>query len=219
MSLKHPADATGLRRRLAALALLAGAALLLGGCSHMPLHSSQAGTSSGNGKAPPSALAGLSEQDRQAYRQAVNLMQQGQLAQANQAFAQLTRAHPKLALAWFNLGLTRAKQQQTPAAIKALKHGLSLRPDNVQALNQLGIEYRRSGDFDSARQAYLKALKINPHAATAHYNLGILYDLYLRQPQKALAQYRAYQADASQPDKKTKLWIADLQRRIKNSQP
>lgn len=164
-------------------------------------------------------MASLSERQRRQYRHAVNLLQQGNLDSARQAFARLTRKHPELAAAWFNLGLTQARAHNTAKAIKDLKHGLEHQPANAQALDELGIVYRRSGQFHAARHAYLMALRSDPNDARAHYNLGILYDLYLRQPQNALAQYQDYLANTQHPDKHVKLWIADLQRRIKDKQP
>ncbi|MEQ6340194.1 MAG: tetratricopeptide repeat protein [Gammaproteobacteria bacterium] len=86
-------------------------------------------------------------------------------------------------------------------------------PPNVEAYNHLGIHYRDNGRFDDARNAYEKALVIDPNHSSIHLNLGILYDLYLRDTGKALEQYRLYQGLLPTADKQVGMWIADLEKR------
>lgn len=49
----------------------------------------------------------------------------------------------------------------------------------------------------------------------SHWNIAVLYDLYLGQPAKALKHYQAYQQVTEQPDKRVHGWLVDLQHRIK----
>jgi tetratricopeptide (TPR) repeat protein len=96
---------------------------------------------------------------------------------------------------------------------KALVKATEQVPPNIEAYNQLGIHYRNNGRFDNARNAYEKALVINPNYLSAHLNLGILYDLYLRDVGKALEQYRLYKNLLPTEDKQVAMWIADLEKR------
>ena len=76
---------------------------------------------------------------------------------------------------------------------------------------------RKQGKFEEAESAYLKAVTVSPDYALAHYNLGVLNDLYLRRLDTALVHYERYQA-LSGEDKQVTRWIADLKRRIGTQQ-
>ena len=90
-------------------------------------------------------------------------------------------------------------------------------PEHAQALNQLGMTLRRQGKFEAAESAYLKAIEASPDYALAHYNLGVLNDLYLRRYDQALVHYERYQALAGE-DEQVSRWIADLKRRVDANQ-
>ena len=59
----------------------------------------------------------------------------------------------------------------------------------VTELNLDGIALRELGDFTAAEQAFLSALDKSEDDALTHRNIGILYDLYLGIPGKALYHY------------------------------
>jgi tetratricopeptide (TPR) repeat protein len=80
-------------------------------------------------------------------------------------------------------------------------------------INTAAIELRKSGQFQRAERAYLDALQVDADHAPTHRNLGILYDLYLAQPDKALAHYARYQALLGNDDRTVLGWISDLQQR------
>ncbi|MEE8308357.1 MAG: hypothetical protein V3R81_13905, partial [Gammaproteobacteria bacterium] len=54
--------------------------------------------------------------------------------------------------------------------------------------------------------------------ALAHYNLGVLLDLYLKRPAEALPHYERYQTLAGEDERVTK-WIIDLRRRLGITEP
>ena len=60
-----------------------------------------------------------------------------------------------------------------------LEQAAKLSPRQPIYLNQLGIAYRQQGQFAKARDAYERAIALDPGYAAALLNLGILYDLYL----------------------------------------
>jgi tetratricopeptide (TPR) repeat protein len=65
----------------------------------------------------------------------------------------------------------------------------------MQRLNMhynMASVYAREGRFAEAEYEYLQALRLDPSDADVHYNLGILYDDQLEQPEKALLHYRRY---------------------------
>ena len=99
-------------------------------------------------------------------------------------------------------------------AEEELKRVIADDPTNTVAYNYLGLIYRTNGQFPQSKMMYLQALSINANYANAQLNLGILYDLYLRDLPKALESYQRYQKMLPQEDKDVIKWIADLKRRI-----
>ena len=79
-----------------------------------------------------------------------------------------------------------------PAALLSLQTALGQAQGLARAplLNQQGVLQRRQGSFDAARQSYEDAIAADAAAAAPVLNLAILHDLYLGQPEKALALYQ-----------------------------
>jgi Flp pilus assembly protein TadD len=94
---------------------------------------------------------------------------------------------------------------------------LALQPDHPAALNQLGMLLRRNGKFLEAEAAYLKAVTVSPEYALAHYNLGVLNELYLQRLEAALQNFETYQSLVGE-DKQVAKWIKDLTRRVAANQ-
>lgn len=95
--------------------------------------------------------------------------------------------------------------------------------NNYFALNRLGIMAREEGEFTMAESLYLDALDAWPGNPTTYYNLGILYDLYMGEKNKALQYYEKYAALVNSPvtgevnqkeSKKIARWIADVKRQL-----
>jgi tetratricopeptide (TPR) repeat protein len=80
--------------------------------------------------------------------------------------------------------------------------------------NQLGIVYRKLGRFKEADAAYSEALRIDPGYALAHLNLGVLCDMYLQQPQRALAEFERYLQLVPNPDARVSGWVKELKARV-----
>lgn len=113
----------------------------------------------------------------------------------------------------FARALADIRSDNLDDAIATLETLAKKQPGLAAVHNNLGIAYRRKGQFKKARTAYQAALKANPDSRNAHLNLGILYDVYLQQPAKAISQYRRYQKLGDKPDQKVASWIADLEQR------
>jgi len=94
---------------------------------------------------------------------------------------------------------------------------LALNPNHPAALNQQGMLLRRNGKFIEAEAAYLKAVTASPDYALAHYNLGVLNELYLQRLDVALQHFEIYQGLVGN-DAKVEKWITDLTRRVAASQ-
>ncbi len=57
-------------------------------------------------------------------------------------------------------------------ALDDLKRAHALDPDDMQALNALGLAYARNGQFEDARTAFSQVVARMPDFAPAHFNMG-----------------------------------------------
>ena len=144
------------------------------------------------------------------HQQAVALMRQEQWQAAVDSLVAITSEQPALSGPWLNLGIARTKRGNGKAAEDAFKMAIETNPDNVEAYNQLGILYRRTGRPDEAQLVYETALTIEPDATNIHWNLAILHDTDLPDPDKALLHYQRYQQITESDDPYLRSWISKL---------
>ena len=126
---------------------------------------------------------------------------------------QLVVAYPQFAGPQLNLGLLYLQDSRLPEAEAAFKAALQVTPSNPIAGDELGIVERKLGKFADAEAAYLGAIASEPNYAPAHLNLGVLYDLYLSEPQKALEQFERYIEIAGE-NKQVAGWVIELRKRV-----
>jgi tetratricopeptide (TPR) repeat protein len=147
------------------------------------------------------------------YSQALQLMKAGRGTDAELEFKQLSVAYPQYAGPEVNLGLLYLRESRLPEAESALKAALDRSPTNAVAGNELGIVERKLGKFAEAEAAYQRTIAAQPDYAPAHLNLGVLYDLYLAQPQKALDEFQRYLQIAGD-NKQVAGWVVELRKRV-----
>ncbi len=164
----------------------------------------QAATAS-HGDVPATALT--------LFEQAAAAMAAGEFLDAELRFKAFLLRYPGYPGAYVNLAIIHINNSDEEAAQAAIDAALVLNPDHPAALNQQGMLFRRNGKFIEAEAAYLKAVTASPDYALAHYNLGVLNELYLQRLETALQHFEQYQSlvdDDAQVDK----WIVDLRRRV-----
>ena len=149
----------------------------------------------------------------QQYSQALQLMKSGRNTDAELEFKQIVAAYPQFAGPQLNLGLLYLHDSRLTEAEAAFKAALTLTPANPVAGDELGIVERKLGKFTDAEAAYLRAITAEPNYAPAHLNLGVLYDLYMAEPQKALEQFERYIEIAGE-NKQVAGWVAELRKRV-----
>lgn len=157
------------------------------------------------GKAPAAAS--------QAFSGITPLITAGRFSEAETALLKLNQDYPKLSGPLVNLGLIYWKQKNYSKAQNAFENAQRTNPLNPDAYVPYGVMLREQGQFSQAEAQYQKSLAIWPHNTEALRNLGILYDLYLNQPAKALQQFQLCESLSTDTDKELKGWIAELQRR------
>jgi len=113
-----------------------------------------------------------------------------------------------------NLGMAYNKKGDEKKAEEYFLMAVNIELTNPVANNQLGLLYRKKGQFNDAKKAYTNALTEYPDYLPVVKNLGILCELYMRDLPCALKQYEHYLS--LQPNNKTmKIWVSDLSKRIK----
>lgn len=161
----------------------------------------------------PVAAVAESPEAKQRFERAVTLLNSGDTAKAEQELRALGEAYPQYSGPAVNLGILQMKAGRLTDAEATLKRAVDRNPQNAQAHNELGIVYRRQGKFGDADAAYQRAIEITPDYALAHLNLGVLCDLYLQQPERALAEYEKYLSLTDTPAPQVAQWVAELKAR------
>lgn len=111
----------------------------------------------------------------------ISLLQQGHLDKVVEHATPLARKFPNAVAFLDFLGIAHMGLQNYDQCIASYQKALNLKPDFVEAHNNLGAAFKAKGQLDDAITSYQKALKIKPDYAEAHNNLGIAqqekYDL------------------------------------------
>ncbi len=154
---------------------------------------------------------------RTMFEQAAAVLAAGDLIDAELRFKEFLLEYPQYPGAHVNLAIIHTANDDGDAARAAVDAALAIDPDHAPALNQLGMLLRRNGNFLEAEAAYLKAVTSSPDYALAHYNLGVLNELYLQRLDVALQHFELYQALVGE-DEQVERWIADLRRRVAATQ-
>lgn len=155
----------------------------------------------------------LSENLAADYQEALNFMQQGRYAAAKTSFERLLSIEPRLAGAHTNLGIIFQHNNDSVSARAEFERALALNPRNAGALAALGSMAIKNGEYRKAESLLLEAVDIDASLTVAHYNLGVLYELYLQNKSGAIEHYERYVLLSPDRDTKTVArWIKLLER-------
>jgi len=155
---------------------------------------------------PPSAKATAD------FNRAVNFMRSGNNTEAELEFKQMTLAYPRLATPYVNLGILYRKTGHLDQSEEALKGAVERNGGSAVAWNELGATQRMRGEFPDAAASYEKAIVAEPNFAPAYRNLGVVSDLYLGDPERALTALERYK-ELTGEDRPVTSWIAELRQR------
>jgi Flp pilus assembly protein TadD len=175
----------------------------INGCATQP------GTSTGK----KSQDVVVSSDVQRTFDQALQLLQEKQYDTAITLLNSVVEREQRLTAPYINLAMAYRHKGDDKQAEENLLKALAIDNTEPVANNELGIIYRKQGRFKDAKKVYITALSEYPDYLPVIKNLGILCDIYMRDPQCALEQFEKYQQQV--PDDKTiKIWIADLKTRI-----
>ncbi len=186
---------------------LLAAVLVLSECVATGTNSSTDSKAEGQARddVPPQALT--------LFEQAAAVMAAGDLVDAELRFKEFLLQYPTYPGAHVNLAIIHVSNENDAAAAASIDAALAIDPQYAPALNQKGMLLRRNGKFFDAEAAYLMAVTSNPDYALAHYNLGVLNELYMQRLDIALKHFETYQALVGD-DRQVEKWIVDLRRRV-----
>lgn len=147
------------------------------------------------------------------YAKALGLMNADKDDEALALLQKVAAKTPQFSGPWLNQAVILIKQQKYAQADRILQEALKANPRNPYTFNLRGIALRGQGKFADAKAAYESALAVDPNYAKAHFNLGVLADLYMQDLPLALSHYERYQSLQSKADPAVANWIIDLQKR------
>ena len=160
------------------------------------------------------AVEGMAAKAMPAYAAALKSIKSGNLDQALTQLQAISAEYPQLSGPLVNQGKIYIAKEDYKQAQAALEQALKANAQNPYAHNLLGLTLRQQGQFEQARQHYETALQLDPMYARAHFNLGVLAELYMQDFNLALSHFQAYQSLQKEPDQTVANWIADLERRV-----
>ncbi|GAX61452.1 hypothetical protein SCALIN_C22_0166 [Candidatus Scalindua japonica] len=92
-----------------------------------------------------------------------------------EAYRQAAEKNPHDAKSYFNLGIACLKSGMYQESIESLKQAIKIVPDDAEAHKALGYVCLNLYLYEDAIEASKQVLRIKPDA-TAHYNLGYIYN-------------------------------------------
>jgi len=170
-------------------------------------------TQSGASRVAKGQDVDVSSDVQRTFDQALQLLQEEQYDTAITMLNSVIQQEQRLTAPYINLAMAYRHTGNEKLAEENLLKALAIDQTQPVANNELGILYRKQGRFTDAKKVYITALSEYPDYLPVIRNLGILCDIYMRDPQCALEQFEKYQQHVPE-DKTVRVWIADLKTRI-----
>ena len=139
-------------------------------------------------------------------------MRSGDATEAELEFKQISVTYPQLSAPFVNLGILLRRSGRLDQSEDALKSAVQRNASSAVAWTELGATQRLRGEFQDAAASYDKAIAADPNYAAAYRNLGVVSDLYLADPERALTAFERYK-EITREDKPVSGWIAELRQR------
>jgi hypothetical protein len=146
------------------------------------------------------------------FDRAVGFMRSGNNTEAELEFKQVALQFPQLSAPYVNLGILYRKAGRLEQSEDALKTAVERNDGSAVAWTELGATQRLRGEFPNAAASYEKAIADDPNFAPAYRNLGVVSDLYLGDPERALTAFERYK-ELTGEEKPVSGWIAELRAR------
>lgn len=115
--------------------------------------------------------------------------QAGNMREAEVLYRQILQIDPRQPGALHLLGVLAGQAGRHDHSIVYISAALKLKPDYVEAHNNLGFAFQKQGELTKALDCYRHALQFKPDSAEIHFNLGTVLRALNRLPE-ALAGFR-----------------------------
>lgn len=188
--------------------------LVFAGCSSGPVKQAETGSSGTTAKRVIKETEPLTEPQQALMLEARQASDRQDWAAAARALETLRSKRPEVARIHSRLGWVRQQQGNRDAAIALYREAVELDPGDGLTVNNLALLLKEDKAFAEAAALLKEGLRYSPKVPELHYNLGVLYELYLLDLEAALSHYRLYRDLSGQEDKRVAGWIADLERRV-----
>ena len=188
---------------------------LLIGCNSTPSKKEQTVDSAPIDKSQQTVVNhSIAIEDVKKFYEIKQLMHNNNYPVAEAELRNLVAKNPEFTGAWANLGIIYSETNRLQDAEKALHKALNTDAPSAAVLARMAYVYKKQGRIDQAIMMYEKSLQIDPNYANAHYNVSILYDLYMQEAEKALAHLTKY-LELVGSDKEAEIWVQLLERKTK----
>ena len=97
-----------------------------------------------------------------------------EVASQIQTLKEIVKKGPKNLPAWVELGNLYFDSDRPKEAIDAYSRYLAAKPDNPDVRTDMGIMYRKLGQFDKALEEFKKAAQTDPKHVNSRYNIGLV---------------------------------------------
>src|SRR3984957_13846451 len=201
----------GVAVRVAGAVVPAMLALLLAACGPAP-PGREAGRGGLAGAGGPFPNVPVTARCKAGFDRAVGFMRAGNNTEAELEFKQVALQFPQLSAPYVNLGILYRKSGRLEQSEDALKTAVERNAGSAVAWTELGATQRLRGEFPNAAASYEKAIADDPNFAPAYRNLGVVSDLYLGDPERALTAFEHYK-ELTGEEKPVSGWIAELRAR------
>lgn len=166
--------------------------------------------------APASESATRETRIREKFERAIAALAARDDALARRLFGEIVSDDPQLSGPYANLALIDFRQQQFDQARTRVDKAIELNPRNPQAFHLRAQIRLHHGEIEQARQDYERAIELDPEYLNAHYNLALLYDIYLQEIALAIEHYSIYLSLLGKPDEILQDWINHLRNSLDN---
>jgi len=147
------------------------------------------------------------------FIEAKKAIRNNDFATAKQKLSVITQKDTSLSGPWVLLGNIAMEEKQYKLAQSHYQKAIKITPDNINAYVALAKVQRLMGEFHVAQNTLTLVLGIWKDCPEAHLNLGVLYDMYLNQPEKAQQHIEAYLFLNGYKNKQAIAWFNEIQSR------
>ncbi len=186
---------------------IALALIFLSGCSNTPNEHKKGATVAKGVE--------LSADEQKSYQDALEAIKADEADKAVSPLVKIVHSHPEHLGAWINLSNVYLKGMKINDAENAAARAKAINPNIAEIYNLQGLINVQKGEYGNAEKNYLQAIQLKDNYAATHYNLGLLYDMYYQDIDRAIVQYDRYLELSGGTDKKTLGWVTELKQKSK----